>query len=397
MSDLADLFFYKMLRTANDIYAYINGANDEQDAVTEGLSSGLSTAELDITTIKATIKSIETDIYSSAGKLLVPAGPKFIMHRGLSARAPENTLPAFELAGRGGAWGIETDIFETTDGKFVCFHDSTVDRMTDGTGNIADMSLAEVQALTIDAGNNISQYPNLGIPLMIDYLKVCRRYGSVPVVEIKGVNHYDTFIKEIREFGILDSCLFLTGAGGPVINAIRQYTNAAIAMLTYSSSDHSSIINNLKNYKNVWVDLDSSNINETLVKLAHGFNIPVAMWSTDVVATAEDLLDLGVDAITSNVLTKLPEAVTVSGSTPVILAEPDTRYICGEVSTLSFTPSASGLCDVRFTSGSSATVLTLPNTVKLPDTFDPTALEINTVYEINVLDGVYGTVMSWSA
>ena len=89
------------------------------------------------------------------------------------------------------------------------------------------------------------------------------------------------------------------------------------------------------------------------------------------------------------------KTVTVSDTTPTITAEANTRYICGEVTSLSFTPCASGLCDVRFTSGSTVTVLTLPSTVKMPDWFDPTALEANTIYEINVLDGVYGVVMSW--
>ena len=86
----------------------------------------------------------------------------------------------------------------------------------------------------------------------------------------------------------------------------------------------------------------------------------------------------------------------VSGATPVITAEADTRYICGEVTSLSFTPCASGICDVRFTSGSTVTVLTLPNTVKMPDWFDASVLEANTIYEINILDGVYGVVTTWA-
>ena len=89
----------------------------------------------------------------------------------------------------------------------------------------------------------------------------------------------------------------------------------------------------------------------------------------------------------------LPE--TVTGSTPVITATANHRYICGEVTSLNFTPSTSGMCDVRFTSGSTVTVLTVPNTVKWPGWFDPTSLETNTVYEINIEDGVYGVVMTW--
>ena len=86
----------------------------------------------------------------------------------------------------------------------------------------------------------------------------------------------------------------------------------------------------------------------------------------------------------------------VSGATPVITAVKDTMYVCGEVTSLSFTPCESGICDVRFTSGSTVTVLTIPNTVKFPNSFDPTSLETNKIYEINILDGIYGVVASWA-
>ena len=90
------------------------------------------------------------------------------------------------------------------------------------------------------------------------------------------------------------------------------------------------------------------------------------------------------------------KAVTVSGTAPTITAEENARYICGEVVSLNFTPSTNGICDVRFTSGSTVTTLTIPSTVKFPDWFDPTKLETNTIYEINVLDGIYGAVMTWA-
>lgn len=87
------------------------------------------------------------------------------------------------------------------------------------------------------------------------------------------------------------------------------------------------------------------------------------------------------------------EPVSVPGMSPVITAQADTRYICGEVTSLNFTPSSSGICDVIFTSGATPTVLTLPNTVKMPEWFE---IEANTTYEINIADGVYGSVMAWS-
>lgn len=91
---------------------------------------------------------------------------------------------------------------------------------------------------------------------------------------------------------------------------------------------------------------------------------------------------------------KIP-TVNVSGTTPTITAQADYRYVCGEVATLDFTPSSTGICDVVFTSGATATVLTVPNTIKWANGFDPTSLEANTTYEINIMDGL-GVAVGWT-
>jgi glycerophosphoryl diester phosphodiesterase len=71
-------------------------------------------------------------------------------HRGGAKRWPENTLIAFRNAFELGYQHIETDIHETSDGHFVCFHDVTVERTTDGNGRVADHTLAQLREL--DAG-----------------------------------------------------------------------------------------------------------------------------------------------------------------------------------------------------------------------------------------------------
>lgn len=87
------------------------------------------------------------------------------------------------------------------------------------------------------------------------------------------------------------------------------------------------------------------------------------------------------------------QVVTVTGSNPSITAEYNKRYVCGEVSTLTITPATQGCTDVLFTSGTTPTVLSLPNTVKMPSWF---TVEANKTYEISILDGIYGAVMAWT-
>ena len=112
---------------------------------------------------------------------------------------------------------------------------------------------------------------------------------------------------------------------------------------------------------------------------------PVGTYTDNAKSAIKAMLDIGGET----------QTVQVTGTTPTITANQNTRYVCGEVTSLDFTPSASGICDVIFTSGSTVTVLTLPNTVKLPAWFDATALETDTTYEISISDGIYGTVMVW--
>ena len=70
-----------------------------------------------------------------------------IGHRGASGHCPENTIPAFARAQEFGAAWVETDVKRTGDGYFVLMHDRTIDRTTDGTGAVDELSLDEIRRL----------------------------------------------------------------------------------------------------------------------------------------------------------------------------------------------------------------------------------------------------------
>lgn len=93
-------------------------------------------------------------------------------------------------------------------------------------------------------------------------------------------------------------------------------------------------------------------------------------------------------------------SVSVEGATPTINALYGVRYVCGEVSTITINTPESGIVDVVFTSGSTPAVLTVvpPTgmTMKWANGFDPTSLEADTVYEVNVMDGCLGVAGTWT-
>lgn len=104
---------------------------------------------------------------------------------------------------------------------------------------------------------------------------------------------------------------------------------------------------------------------------------------------------LGIDPASIAAQVDIPLVETVSGTTPTITGQPNVRYVCGEVSTISITPPVNGSVDVIFESGSTATTMTVPSTIKWPAWFDAEALEANTTYEVLITDGIYGSVMTW--
>lgn len=88
--------------------------------------------------------------------------------------------------------------------------------------------------------------------------------------------------------------------------------------------------------------------------------------------------------------------ITVSGTSPTITAVPNARYICGEVTSLNFTPCETGVCEIVFSCGATPATLTVPNTVLWAGGFDPASLEASKTYALNVLNGTLGVGASWN-
>lgn len=74
---------------------------------------------------------------------------QIIGHRGAMGYKPENTLSSFEKALRLGVDGIELDVWVCQSGELVVFHDETLDRITNGSGNVFDKTLSELKQLKV--------------------------------------------------------------------------------------------------------------------------------------------------------------------------------------------------------------------------------------------------------
>jgi glycerophosphoryl diester phosphodiesterase len=123
------------------------------------------------------------DVFQS---LRSPGEAAFIAsHRGAPGGAPENTLPAFELALASRAEFIETDLQLTADGVPVLMHDWTLDRTTDGTGPVWNLTWEEVRRL--DAGSLYGeQFAGATVPSLAQLLYLVRPTTKRVLLELKG-------------------------------------------------------------------------------------------------------------------------------------------------------------------------------------------------------------------
>jgi glycerophosphoryl diester phosphodiesterase len=146
------------------------------------------------------------------GPLRAPGEAAFIAaHRGDRAAAPENTVPAFVSAVRSGSDFLETDVQLTADGYPVLMHDSSVDRTTNGTGNVADLTLAELR--TLDAGSWYSEeFAGIQVPLFVEFLDILVASPDVTaLVELKDewtADDVETLMGGIYFRGVQDRIVF---------------------------------------------------------------------------------------------------------------------------------------------------------------------------------------------
>lgn len=152
------------------------------------------------------------------------ARPLIMAHRGNSARCPENTIPAFQRALDDGADVIETDLHLSADGVFMCIHDATVDRTTDGHGAVAEMTCAELQAL--DASYGRPEFAGAFIPTLAQTMALLPPQVALGL-ELKSDAFLDRDVcarldAALREGGVADR-VFMLSFSSARLDAVRRY------------------------------------------------------------------------------------------------------------------------------------------------------------------------------
>ncbi|MGC9261328.1 MAG: glycerophosphodiester phosphodiesterase [Phycisphaerae bacterium] len=131
-----------------------------------------------------------------------------IAHRGASAEAPENTVAAFDEAIRLGARAVEMDVRLCKDGLPVILHDATVDRTTNGTGAVADLTWFDL--LRLDAGSwKHPRFAGTRIAMLTEALQAVVD-DAIPVLELKTWMDPAMLRRLLEEFGVCDRAVILS-------------------------------------------------------------------------------------------------------------------------------------------------------------------------------------------
>jgi glycerophosphoryl diester phosphodiesterase len=150
--------------------------------------------------------------------------PLILAHRGDSAHAPENTLPAFERAVQRGADGVELDVKLSADGEVVVSHDPTVDRTTGGHGRLSDLSMSELSRL--DAGASFSEeFRGTRLPRLGEVFEAIGGKCIINVELTNAANPFDAVVEKVcelvRHYGLQDRILFSSFFGNQLRTAAR--------------------------------------------------------------------------------------------------------------------------------------------------------------------------------
>lgn len=162
------------------------------------------------------------------------ANTMIIAHRGAAGEAPENTLGSFKLGLEQGCTGIELDVHLSKDGEVIVCHDATLDRTTDGSGAIIDMTVSELKK--VDAGRWFNErYEGERIPLLEEVFDLVPRDVQINV-EIKGSyggNLEPALVALLKKKDRMDS-VFVSSFDFPSLERLKSIAPEVRVGLLYS-------------------------------------------------------------------------------------------------------------------------------------------------------------------
>lgn len=232
-----------------------------------------------------------------------------VNHRGYCTVAPENTLAAYRLSAENGYTYVETDISFTSDNVPVLLHDDTIDRTSNGTGNVAEMTLEELK--TYDFGVWKSEtYVGETIPTLDEFMALCKNLCMQPYLEFKAYSsitqeQLDICIEIVKKYGMLDNVTWISFDSEVLSMIAQSCSNARIGYLSFCRDTDEDPLPVVEEFKNlgydVFLDGHYAYVTDEEIDYLRSINVPLEVWTVD---SASSVLNLNpyVTGVTTNLL-----------------------------------------------------------------------------------------------
>lgn len=229
---------------------------------------------------------------------------QLVAHRGYSAQAPENTIPAISKAREYGFDSVEIDVQQTSDGVWVLSHDDEVDSMTDKHGKISSYTYYDLVTCTVDNGAHHEEYENLKIPTFEQALKACLENNIRPMIEIKGYTEdgIKILLELVEKYGFTQSCSIISFDREPLELVRKQNPDIKLLALV-TELDRNNMEKCLKD-PTIGVSFcgtKKANSKDKIQKLLDA-GTELACWTIDNGEIMKKYYEMGVTTFVSNVI-----------------------------------------------------------------------------------------------
>ena len=225
-----------------------------------------------------------------------------IAHRGLSGIEVENTNSAFVAAGNRSYYGIETDIYATSDGNFIIGHDDNYKRISGEELYLEKETLEKLQSVVFFDKDGTKDRVDLRPSRLENYIKICKKYEKHAVLELKSnftSEQIARIIEIIKEFDYLDNTTFISFIYENLQLVKEILPEQSAQYLFWKVTDEE--IARLSRDK-IDVDVWCKELTREQIDACHKAGLTVNCWTVDTKEEGEKFAEWGIDYITSNIL-----------------------------------------------------------------------------------------------
>jgi glycerophosphoryl diester phosphodiesterase len=240
-----------------------------------------------------------------------------VAHRGGSLLAPENTLAAFRQALTLPVDAVELDVQITSDGHAVVFHDNTVDRLTEGIGNILDLKLSDLRSLNA-AANFSGEWPQREIiPTLREVLALLNGHKQV-YIEAKNSRRDDVYgrypriaeiiVEEVRAAGMLQQVVVVS-FDWQILADVKSLTpELSLGMVVgrewWSRQSPELVLTTLFEQAVAlecqWLNMDYTLFTPAILDAIHEHGLKQGLWTVNTLEELQHFAAAGVDSLTTD-------------------------------------------------------------------------------------------------